>query len=205
MEGAIFDQMLTLTNAKSLVIDLFFSLPKKIQQDHLHSKFFGWTPPPPGFIKLNSDGSAQGNPGSISAGGFFRDSNGNWIGGFTGKIGFTTSLAAELWGLQDGLCLALSLNIKKIIVDVDVTVVVDLINANHAETMQSHPYSVLLDDCRTMIQHFEEAQLQHVVREGNHCADLLAKARNTSLLSFMYFRTPSSFVVRALLSDSIFG
>ena len=127
--------MLTLTNAKSHVIDLFFSLPKKIQQDHLHSKFFVWTPPPPGFIKLNSDGSAQGNPSSASAGSLLRDSNDNWIGGFTRKIGFITSLAAELWGLRDGLCLALSLNIKKTIVDVDATAVIDLINANHAETM----------------------------------------------------------------------
>ena len=201
MEGAIFDQMLTLTNARSLVIDLFFSLPKKIQHDHLHGKFFGWTPPPPSFIELNSNASARGNPGFASAGGLLRDSNENWISGFTRKIGFTTSLAAELWGLWDGLRLALSLNNEKIIVDVDAIAVVDLINAKHAETMQCHPYSVLLDDCREMIQCFEEAQLHHVVREGNHCADLLAKAGNTSILSFMFFRTPPSFVVSQLLVD----
>jgi hypothetical protein len=37
------------------------NLPKKL--------LIGWKPPPPGFLKLNTDGSALGNPGPASAGG----------------------------------------------------------------------------------------------------------------------------------------
>jgi hypothetical protein len=96
MEGVLFYPILTLTIAKSLVIDLFFSLPKKDPHVQFHIKFFSWTPPPLGSTKLNSDGSARGNSGQASAGGLIRDSSGNWINGYTRNIGFTTSLTTKL-------------------------------------------------------------------------------------------------------------
>jgi hypothetical protein len=83
----------------------------------------------------------------------------------------------------------------------DATSVVDLLNANHNVTFHTHPYNVLFDDSRTLIQCFDEAQLRHVVREGNHCADLLTKAGINSIMLFMLFCTPPSFVVSQLLVD----
>ncbi|GKU90308.1 hypothetical protein SLEP1_g4313 [Rubroshorea leprosula] len=38
----------------------------------------GRTPPPPGFIKFNTDGSASPNPGQSGAGGIIRGEFGNW-------------------------------------------------------------------------------------------------------------------------------
>ncbi|GKU94254.1 hypothetical protein SLEP1_g7776 [Rubroshorea leprosula] len=65
-----------------------------------------WNPPPAGFIKLNTDGSANANPGEAGAGGVFRDELGNWLLGFYRNVGFTSSLSAELWALREGLKLA---------------------------------------------------------------------------------------------------
>ena len=94
MEGVLFYPILTLTIAKSLVIDLFFSLPKKDPHVQFHIKFFSWTPPPLGSTKLNSDGSARGNPGQASAGGLIRDSSG------TGSMGTLETLDSQPLSLR---------------------------------------------------------------------------------------------------------
>ncbi|EOY33605.1 Uncharacterized protein TCM_041535 [Theobroma cacao] len=39
------------------------------------------------YVKLNIDGSAKGQSGMAAAGGLIKDENGNWIVGFTFKIG----------------------------------------------------------------------------------------------------------------------
>ncbi|GKU87915.1 hypothetical protein SLEP1_g2242 [Rubroshorea leprosula] len=74
-----------------------------------------WSPPPEGYIKLNSDGSALTNPGQTGAGGVFRDHLGNWLLGFMRNVGYSTALAAELWAIRDGLKLAVDRGFTKII------------------------------------------------------------------------------------------
>ncbi|EOY25252.1 Uncharacterized protein TCM_016625 [Theobroma cacao] len=55
------------------------------------------------FVKLNVDGSAQGQSGLAAAGGLIMDEYGHWIVGFTYKIGITFSLTTELWAMYHGL------------------------------------------------------------------------------------------------------
>ena len=57
------------------------------------------TPHP--YLKLNTDGSALGNPGPVGAaggggGGVLRDHRGRWIIGFSLHVGLTTNNMAEL-------------------------------------------------------------------------------------------------------------
>ena len=56
-----------------------------------------------GWAKLNTDGSCLGNPGIC--GGVVQDELGGWLGGFSSKIGITTSFLAKLWPLREGLIL----------------------------------------------------------------------------------------------------
>ncbi|KAG5011037.1 hypothetical protein JHK82_019675 [Glycine max] len=58
-----------------------------------------WKPPPPTVLKLNTDGSSLVNPGQSGFGGVIRDSQRDWIIGYTGSCGVTTSLQAELFAL----------------------------------------------------------------------------------------------------------
>lgn len=44
----------------------------------------GWVKPSVNWSKLNTDGSAQGNPRLAGGGGLIRDCHGNWISGFVG-------------------------------------------------------------------------------------------------------------------------
>ncbi|WCJ40291.1 DNAse I-like superfamily protein [Euphorbia peplus] len=87
----------------------------------------GWNPPPPNWVKLNSDGAVKRDFGNASAGGLLRDCTGAWIHGFAKKIGSCSVLKAELWGIYEGLNLAWNLGHKKITVEVDSKLSVDLI------------------------------------------------------------------------------
>ena len=85
---------------QSLSIELYFDLPLQKIRPSTKLLSIGWKPPPLGFYKLNTDGSAKSNPGMVGVGGLIRDYTGHWIGGFSRNIGITHSLAAELWGLR---------------------------------------------------------------------------------------------------------
>ena len=81
-----------------------------------------------GWYKLNTDGSAIGNPGVAGGGGVLRDDAGLWVKGFARQIGHTTSFLAELWALRDGLTMCLDLSINALEIDLDAKVVADLMN-----------------------------------------------------------------------------
>jgi len=66
-----------------------------------------WEKPPLGWAKLNMDEDAVGSSGLAGCGGLIRDENGAWLVGFSRNIGSTTSYAADLWGIRDGLALLL--------------------------------------------------------------------------------------------------
>ena len=84
-----------------------------------------WRRPDQGKLKLNIDGSAQGNSGLAGGGGVLRDNQGNWVLGYSRKIERTTSFLAELWALRDGLHLCLSNNHLDVEVELDAKIIVD--------------------------------------------------------------------------------
>ena len=109
-------------------------------------------------------------------------------------------MVAELWGLRDGLTLAKQLNIKKLYVETDAKAMVTLIC--NPTSIASHPCSSLIYDCRHLLQLFEEAHIHHIFREGNHCADLLAKEGASSNDNFILYSSPPPFLLYQLHDDS---
>ena len=49
-----------------------------------------------GWLKLNTDGAANGVMGLVGGGGVVRDENGNWVIGFSRRLGNASSFLAEL-------------------------------------------------------------------------------------------------------------
>lgn len=56
-----------------------------------------WRTPSDHFIKLNTDGSTEGNPDWAGAGGLLCDSCGGWKVGFVRYIDITSAIVVELW------------------------------------------------------------------------------------------------------------
>ncbi|OMO86377.1 reverse transcriptase [Corchorus capsularis] len=143
-----------------------------------------WIPPSYGWFKLNSDGSTLDNPGLSGSGGCIRNEFGEWMYGYARNIVHATSVHAELWGLRDGLKLALDKGISLLEVSIDAKVVITLIEKANANL---HPLGNLIIDCRTLMSQFHRLKLSHCYREGNRLADALANLGRNSGDNFIDF------------------
>ncbi|XP_019436005.1 PREDICTED: uncharacterized protein LOC109342482 [Lupinus angustifolius] len=56
-----------------------------------------WLPPPPGWVKVNSDGAAHDFLGHAGGGDIFRDNKGDMLGYFSTYLNIQDSLYAELY------------------------------------------------------------------------------------------------------------
>ena len=109
-------------------------------------------------MKLNTDGSACGNPSVAGCGGVIRNECGQCILRFTRRIGATNSFIVELWGLREGLMLRYNLNISFVIVELDVRAIVDAISNDQ---YVNNVISPILDDCRLLIYRFHRILFKH--------------------------------------------
>ena len=172
MENIPFSTQAISIKAKSLAQDVWHLIPTKNAPIKNITTHIGWTPPPVGFFKLNTDGSTKENPSLAMASGLIRDHNRSWITSFTKSIGFTHPMAAELWGLREGLVLAKNLNIRNLLIEIDAKAVTGIINSQKDTSFITHPYSNLILECRSLLWCFEDARISHPHREGNYCAEI---------------------------------
>ena len=167
---------------------------KKIQHP------ISWTKPDLGWFKLNTDASVLPSSNCAGEGGLIRDSYGSWIRGFSRLIGASNCLLAELWALRDGIAMAKNLNISKFVINVNATEVISLFSKPSSDNRLTQP---IVDDCRNMLQVFQEYHMQHCFRETNKVADLLAKLGCGQSESFISYVTPPFVVMEALSFDCI--
>ncbi|KAL0317841.1 UNVERIFIED_CONTAM: putative ribonuclease H protein [Sesamum angustifolium] len=117
-----------------------------------------WHAPSPSWFKLNTDGSSLGNPGLAGAAGIIRDSAGHVHLAYQFALGTGTSVLAELTAVWRGMELALTHGLAPLVVEVDATTVISLL-----QSRASGKWELLVAD------------VQHVFREANGAADHLAK------------------------------
>ncbi|KAJ1381471.1 Ribonuclease H-like superfamily [Sesbania bispinosa] len=72
----------------------------------IKSVHVGWTPPPPGWVKFNTDGSVKDRGKKAACGGVLRDDLGCWLLGFSLNIGSASVLMSELRGIATTLDIA---------------------------------------------------------------------------------------------------
>lgn len=131
-----------------------------------------WFSPPERWFKLNTDGSSLGNPSRARGGEIIRNSHGEWVSGFARAIEYTTSVAAELWALQDGINLCIDLNLTNVIIELDAKLVIDLLQN---EDGRKNDNEVIIVDCREGLKKIPSVRIQHIFREANMCADALTR------------------------------
>ena len=110
-------------------------------------------------------------------------------------------LAAELWGIRAGLKLAKEKNWKRVIIESDSEVAVDLV---HPCDVNNHPDKVLIMDSRKMMDELD-ADIIHTLREGNRCADILSKMGINQGEQAMKIVVPPSEILDALLKAYMIG
>ena len=107
--------------------------------------------------------------------------------GYAQTIGHTTSVAAELWALRDGINLCIDLNLTNVLIEMDAKIVVDLLLKGEEKI---HGNDVLIADCKEGSKKISRVRIQHCYREASKCADALARIGALLSQDFVIFHSP---------------
>ncbi|KAL0004154.1 hypothetical protein SO802_011715 [Lithocarpus litseifolius] len=163
-------------------------------------KQISWDKPDPGWLKLNTDGSSKGLLGAAAGGGLIRDEGGNWVAGFSRKIGRTDSFVAEIWALRDGLQLCQQMSARAVMIELDAKSLVDVLNNS---SYYNAVISPLLDDCKFLISQIPQVHVRHTYREANKCADRLANLGLSQSLDYIIHSNPPLELIPLFEADSL--
>jgi ribonuclease HI len=148
---------------------------------------------------LNVDGSSIGNPGVSGFGGLIRNSDGAWVHGFAGNIGFSNILHAELLALYHGLLHAWELGIIDLQCYSDSKTVITLTTD---PTDEWHHYTAIILNIKDVLARDWRVRISHTLREGNACADYLAKYGAHHNEAFTTIASPPAGINLLLLADA---
>ncbi|CAL4956198.1 unnamed protein product [Urochloa decumbens] len=132
-----------------------------------------WAPPPPGWFKINFDGSVY-NDGSrrASIGGAIRDSAGRVVLAFAETTEHSTVGIVEARAMIRGLRLALELGVDRVIAEGDDLVLAQLLRG---EEMQTRIPVAMQEEIIGLLRRFPGRDVRHVYREGNQVAHTLCR------------------------------
>ena len=151
------------------------------------TRYIRWEKPEQGWKKLNTDGACMGLHELAGCGGLVRSADGQWVAGFSKRIGITSNFAAELWGLREGLQLCCNLNISCLEVEIDAKTIVDAVgNPDYVNNI----VSPILDDYWLLISKFHHVRFKHCFRQANQCVDGLANKSLRMTADFLRYDSP---------------
>ncbi len=122
--------------------------------------------------RANIDGGSRGNPGPASYGVVIRDPRGEIVARLKKYIGRTTNNVAEYYGLIAALDYAQSNSIKALRVESDSELLVKQMQGQYK--VKSADLKPLYERAKKMSQAIPAFRVDHVYREQNREADLLA-------------------------------
>jgi ribonuclease HI len=152
------------------------------------------------YTILNVDGSCLGDPIRTGFRGVLRNHSGTYISSFSGFINNSQDiLFAELSALHQGLKLAVSLNYEELVCYSDSLLTVNLIKE---DVSQFHVYVVIIQDIKDILSS-RNFSLHHSLREGNQCADFMAKLGASTDDVLTIHPTPPEGLLTLLRSDEL--
>lgn len=133
------------------------------------------------------------------AGGLVRDSTGKWLVGFMVHRGVCSNMVAEMEAVRFGLNLAWEEGYRNIVCEVDALVALELFATADVSV---HPLGSLIADVRQLRSRGWSCTFSHTLREGNFCADHLAKEACSLDEDFEVLREPPLPLVPLFVADS---
>lgn len=113
------------------------------------------------WFKLNTNGPSLGNPCLAGGGGLIWNEKGEWVKGYARAIGTTTSVAAKLWALRDGIRLCIALKLPAVIIELDSKLAVEL---RKKELDNPNSINVLIIGYRDSLRDIPLVRIQHCYR-----------------------------------------
>ncbi|KAK3204772.1 hypothetical protein Dsin_018818 [Dipteronia sinensis] len=131
-----------------------------------------WSPPTPGWIKVNTDSAALGSPGVESCGGVFQTCRSFVKVCFAVPLGQVFAFEAELLAASLAINYAWNLGWHRIWLESDSSYVLQLLSIRSDQV--TWRVRQAWQRCIHQISHME-FQVSHIFREGNQVADALSK------------------------------
>lgn len=161
--------------------------------------YIRWMHPRVGWVKLNTNGAAKGNPGPTGAGGLIRGHRGELFEIFASNCGACSCTRAELLAILRGLSVAWNGVHRKVHVEVDSETVVRMLDG---DPPTRSTYIHLIRKCRALISREEwEVKVTHCFREANRTADWLANYGVGLIEKFVLLEAVSKDLHVVLLED----
>ncbi len=138
---------------------------------------FGDTAPEPKLAavaayRANIDGGSRGNPGPAAYGVVIRDGRGEVVARLKKYIGRTTNNVAEYYALIAAMDYAQTQGVRALRIESDSELLVKQMHGRYK--VRSEDLRPLFERARKMSQGFESFRIDHVYREQNREADVLA-------------------------------
>ena len=158
-----------------------------------------WNLPPPGWLKVNIDGSSKGAPGVFGCGGIFKNCRGFVKGCFAIHLGICFAFEAEIMGFIIAIEIAHKFNWLNLWVDTDSTFVSWLFqsNASHIPWKLRNRWNRANRWAKLL-----NVRISHIYREGNCVVDRLASLATTPSTFLWQFSTPEN-IQRLIYRDMI--
>ncbi|TVT96895.1 hypothetical protein EJB05_57860, partial [Eragrostis curvula] len=158
-----------------------------------------WKRPPPGVLKINTDGAFSVDDGSGATGAVIRKSDGSFVAAKARASTWVASaLMAETEACRDGVRLLPAGTQDRVVLETDTQQLVALWNSRH---QQRSEIATLLEDIQELVAPLTSFSMQFVRRSANVAAHLCAKQVSANSPSLIWIDYPPSFLQRCLQSD----
>ncbi|KAL8167656.1 hypothetical protein V2J09_009155 [Rumex salicifolius] len=158
-----------------------------------------WTPPQPGWLKLNVDGASRGNPGLAGGGGVVRLANGSCFLSFSAFFGDCSALRSELLAIKTGLSILHTRCASLVILESDCSEAIKLMSS---KLPTSHADFYLIKECQDLVTNRNwTIRLSTIARGANRVADTLANLSFMHLSNLIVFDSPPAPVLAPLEKD----
>lgn len=159
-----------------------------------------WKRPDEGVVKVNVDGSFCRSSGRAGFGGLLQDHDGSWLVGFSGFLGFSNIIMADLKAIQTGLSMAWQRGFRNLICESDSKEAIRLVEEAYIDY---HHLSSVISNIRDWLQKSWNVRLVHVFREANFGADCLAKLGASSDVRLKILEIAPPCMEQTLMADAI--
>ena len=135
----------------------------------IRRKQTNWKPPITTQFKLNLDGTTRG--GKVVVGSVLRDDDGEVLLLYSGNIGRGKNNMFEAIALLWGLQVIKDMQIKDITIEGDSKIIIDMVKG---VSQLSWTIQTIITNIRQLLEGLERFELQHIYREGNAVAGVIA-------------------------------
>jgi ribonuclease HI len=158
-----------------------------------------WPRPAEGTVCLNVDWSMLGSLQTAGFGGLIRNSFGAFLKGFYGTASQSSVLYAEIMAILHGLHLCWNNGYRSIVCYFDSLQAVSLIKdgVSHFHTFANEIHTI-----RQLLRKDWTIVIEHILREGNACADVLAKKGSSTNSPIVIVESPPPELSNALSADA---